>query len=64
MQELAGNQGLAVVFALGVLFLEYNPAKVKDVPQPPPGNCRPSARHTPAASAMHGPQTRGLAGLF
>lgn len=36
MQELAGNQGLAVVFALGVLFLEYNPAKVKDVPQPPP----------------------------
>ena len=35
MQELAGNQGLAVVYALGGPLLEYNPDKVTQAPTTP-----------------------------
>ena len=35
MQELAANQGLAVVYALGGPLLEYNPDKVTQVPTTP-----------------------------
>ena len=67
MQALANNQALAVVFALGGPFLEYNPAKVKVVPQTPQellAWCKANpGRFTYARPANSGPGRTFLMGL-
>ena len=67
MQALANNQALAVVFALGGPFLEYNPAKVKVAPQTPPellAWCKANpGRFTYARPANSGPGRTFLMGL-
>ncbi len=40
MQELAQNQGIVVTFMPAGPLLEYNPAKVKQVPTTPAGAAR------------------------
>ena len=67
MQALANNQALAVVFALGGPFLEYNPAKVKVATQTPQellAWCTANpGRFTYARPANSGPGRTFLMGL-
>ena len=67
MQELAGNQGLAVVYALGGPLLEYNPDKVAQAPTTPEELltwCRAHpGRFTYARPANSGPGRAFLMGL-
>lgn len=67
MQALASNQGIAVAFALGGPFLEYNPDKVRDVPKTPDELltwCRAHpGRFTYARPANSGPGRTFLMGL-